>query len=267
MSSTIAKYISIIENTPDLTQEEETRLIKAIRKGDIKAKEKFFNSFTKLVLGVAKHYTIQNIALEDLVEEGFLGIESALETFDISMGNRFSTHAKWWVQAKIKKHIRANIRPFNVPTGATGKIFAINKSIEKLGKQLTHTPTNQEIAQDVNLDEAKTAFYRKFLNPSLSVNELISDQENGSTELEDLLVDDRNDGREALIRNDGIKKVKEAIEKLSPIQRSIIEYRYGLKGTDDLTLKKVGDKLDLTAERVRQIQNQAEVKLKLLINR
>jgi RNA polymerase primary sigma factor len=262
VSSTIKNYISIIESTKNLSFPQEKKLIVKAKNQNVVAKSHLFSAYLKMVFKIAKYYKIKNIFLEDLIEEGILGLEDALERFNIERGNRFSTMARWWVRARILKYIRKNIRIFEVPTATSDKILAINKSIERLDKKLHMPPSNKEIADDLGMKEIKVEFLRKYLIPSVSMNQKIN---NGDKTIQDLFTDDRNNSREALLRIDNIEKIKEALVKLEQRERSIIEYRYGLKGKE-MTLKQVGKKLQLTPERIRQIQNGAEAKLKSLIN-
>lgn len=269
-----SNYKNIIDSSIDLSPQKELELINEARHGNIQSKSDLFSAYLKLVFGIAKNYHIQTLNLTDLIHEGVLGLEDALKRFEPERGYRFATVARWWVKAHILKYIRSNIRMFDVPTGTSGKIFAINKSIEKISKEQSHAPTNKEIGLDLNLNESKVSFLRKFLNPSVSINATIENDNGSTNEIQDLLFDDRDNGRESLIRNDGIKKIRLAINKLSPIQRIIIQYRYGLNGKER-TLKQVSNKLfklkitpkPLTIERIRQIQNQSEEKLKALIDK
>lgn len=267
MSKILKNYISIIKSTKNLSFEQEKDFILGAQEGNIKAKSDLFSAYLKMVFKIAKGYKIKNILTEDLVAEGVIGLEDALKHFDISRGYRFSTMARWWVRAKILSYIRRNIRIFDVPSATSDKIFAINKSIEKLGKSNNQSPTNNEIALDLGLKESKVSFLRKYLIPSVSLNQKIEKTGNADSGqiIQDLFVDDRNNAKETLIRNDGINKIREALIKLPLRQKIIIEYRYGLKGKE-LTLKQISKKLNLTTQRIHQIQNKAEAKLKKLIN-
>ncbi len=268
----INHYLNIIKSSETLSATQEKDIILKAQKGNKECKSLLFSAYLKMVFKIARGYKIKNIFLEDLIAEGIVGLEDALKHFDLKRGYRFSTMARWWVRAKILSYIRKNIRIFEIPTATSDKIFAINKSIEKLDKRLNRHPKNEEIAYDIGLKESKVAFLRKFLIPAVSLNQTIDEHDANSRPhdssnqtLQDLFEDDRDNSKEYLLRIDGINKVREALEQLPDNQRIIIEYRYGLKGKD-LTLKQISKKMNLTTQRIHQIQKKAEIKLKRLID-
>jgi RNA polymerase sigma factor (sigma-70 family) len=271
MPNIINKYILPIDNIHNLSKEEEKKLIlQAKKRGPdaLAAKTQLFQSHLRLILKIINQYKVQNIQTQDLFQEGLMGFEDALKRFDVNKNCRFSTIAQWWVKAKILKYIRKNLRIFDVPHTASNQIILINKRLQKLSQELEHLPSDKELAENLNIKEEKLKFLRKFLIPSVSINKnvYIDNSLLKKTSIQDFLTDDRNNALETLLRNDGIKAVKKYLTKLTPIQRTIIEYRYGLNG-QKLTLKQVGKKLNLTAERVRQIQNKTKIQLKHLMDK
>ena len=262
MSTTIAKYINLIELTPDLNYETEKELIQKAQEGNAQAKNSLFSAYLKLVFSIANRYEVQNIKKEDLIQEGVLGLEDALKAFDLSRNLRFSAPAKWWVKARIMKYVRENIRGFSIPPDASSKILHVSQSIERLKKEIGETPSNKEVGDELGFAESHVSFLRKFLIPSVSLNDMLGSGEEGGQQvsIQDLLHDDRNNAQESLIRDDGVCCIKKAMGFLPKTHRKVIEDRYGLEG-DSKTLQEIGKELGVTSERVRQIQRAAEKKL------
>lgn len=261
MSTTIGKYVSLIEANPDLSSELEKELILEAKGGNEESKEKLFSSYLKLVYSIANKYTVQNIEKVDLIGEGILGLEDALERFDPDRNFRFSAPAKWWVKARIMRYVRENIRGFSIPPDASSKILHVSQAIERLRREIGDNPTNKEVGDDLGFNESYVSFLRKFLMPSVSLDKTTDqDCEGNGNALQNLLQDDRNNAKETLIRNDSVSNVKKAIHFLSKPQRQVIEGRYGLNG-EVKTLKEIGTELQITPERVRQIQRFAEKRL------
>ncbi len=265
-SKTISSYINIINKTEDLSEEREQDYIFLAKKGDAQAKEKLFNSYFKQVVSMARKYATNSESLEDLIGEGIRGLEKTLEKFEPARGNRFSTYSRFWIRAYMADHFRRNLRAFETPMAISGRLFTINKSIEKLSHELGRQPTDKEICEHLNLGEGYTTFLRKYLLPHCHLDSKIS--ENDDRTISDNFPDNHyGSPRDSLIRDDGVQKIKIAMEKLTDKERNILERRYGLNGREEETLGEIGKDLQVSLERIRQIQSKAEAKLKFLINR
>lgn len=267
MSTLSKNYINIINNNTNLDQEEEFELIKQAQNGDKNAKEKLFNCYLELVVGIARKYATYPILEEDLIQEGLLGLEDILKVFNPEKNRRFSAPAKFWIKSRILQYMEENMRTFSIPSNTSCKILKISKTIEKLNKENNHNPSNKEIGNYLGYTEGYVSFLRKFLSLPISIDvEQCKYENSNSLSIKDLIEDDRNIASESCIINDGVDKVRKSINLLPEIQRKVIKSRYGLNG-DEKTLKEVGKELNLTAERVRQIQVQAENKLLFLMGR
>lgn len=273
-SDTIQKYLSIIEKNKNLSAEIEADLIFKAKKGDGKAKEELFKAFFNKVLEVAKEYSGHVETFEDLIQEGMIGLERALEGFKPEMKWRFSTYSKWWIRAYVVKYFSDNIRGFKVPVEVSVKLYRINQTIERLSKDLLREPTDAEIASQLEMEENHVNFLRKYLYPHFSIDAPITqcDTSFGPKLFigENLADDHKDNARESLIRKDTVEQIRKALDTLSPRERFIIEHRYNINGESDdegMTLEEVGKLVKLTPERVRQIQRDTEAKLKKKLNR
>ncbi len=269
-SKSIKEYIEIIKKTNDLSRDVELKYVKKAKK-NLKYKELLFNAHYKMVMGMAKKYTTHVETLEDLLNEGVKGLEQALKLFKPKMKVRFNTYARYWVRAFILKYFSDNVRGFKVPSDIAIKLTTMNKVIEKLSKKLLREPTDKEIARELQYDKNYVRFLRKYLYPHFTLQYRVgtcNHNTSGQFTLGDVTSDDhRDNARESLVRVDGINKIRAAIESLPKKERFVIENRYGLNGCDEQTLAQVGKRMRLTAERVRQIQEIAETRLKKMINR
>lgn len=273
-SKTIQNYLAIIDKNKNLTVEIEEDLIHKAKKGDQKAKEELFKAFFNKVLEVAKEYSGHVETFEDLIQEGMMGLECALQRFKPEMKWRFSTYSKWWIRAYIVKYFSDNIRGFKVPVEVSVKLYRINQTTERLSKDLLREPTDAEIADQLGMEENHVNFLRRYLQPHFSIDAPITQCDTSlGTKLfvgENLADDHKDNARESLIRKDTVEQIRKALDTLSPRERFIVEHRYNINGESDdegMTLEEVGKLVKLTPERVRQIQRDAETKLKKKLNK
>ncbi len=205
--------------------------------------------------------------MDDLISEGVIGLEIALENFDISKNIRFSTYARHWIKSRINTFFRENIRPFSIPLKTSSRIFQINSCYETLNKELSRIPTSKEIGERLKLDGNYVDFLRKYLLPVVELNQNIDNGIHDFNQPIELIIDDRNTPYESTLRNDSVKAIKKAILCLTSVEQRIINYRYGLDCNKILTLSEVGIKMKMTGERIRQIQNSAEERLSKIIDK
>jgi RNA polymerase sigma factor (sigma-70 family) len=272
-SLTLDYYIKTARNTKRLSNEVELEYAKKAKSKNKKISEKYKNLLFEanygMVISVASRYAEHRQTMEDLVQQGATALDKALELFDPKKKTRFSTYAQWWVRAFIAKHFSNNVRSFKVPEAVCLRLHHLNKSIEKLSKILGRTPTNEELAEETGHAEKYLLFLRKYLMPHFTLDAQVMGKSGRpfSTVGDSLTMNDRDDASESLIRVDGINKMKDAVSKLEPNERFVIENRYGLNDCDEQTLAEVGKRMNLTAERIRQIQIDAEKRLKKMVNK
>ena len=267
-SLNIQKYLDIINRTKDIPKAKEEGCIAKAKTNPIFKKE-LFEAHLKMLVGIARNYTSHNETIEDLIQEGVKGLEKALILFKPNIKVRFNTYARFWIRAYIIKYFAENVRGFKVPSSISAKLYKLNKTIEKLSKKLEREPSDEEVARELNYDSDYVRFLRKYLFPHLALDAQIDgkDGKSFSTVGESLIDNHRDNACESLIKRDGVENIKNAILNLSEKERFVIENRYGLNENDEQTLEVVGKKMDLSAERVRQIQEMAESKLRKVMNR
>jgi len=263
LSDSTQLYLSQIGFTPLLSAEEEVKYARAALKGDDNARLKMIESNLRLVVKIAKRYLNRHLPLLDLIEEGNLGLMRAVEKFDPERGFRFSTYATWWIRQTIERAIMNQTRTIRLPIHVVKELNVYLRAAKKLTQNLNHTATPEEIANllDKPLEEVEEML--KLNEPVSSVDVSVGLNENKS--LLELIEDERTrDPAELFSDSDRQEKMSEWLKILTPIQKEIICLRYGLAGYDRGTLEEVGEKIGLTRERVRQIQEEALKSLRKL---
>ena len=264
------RFYKKLEEKELLTQEEVIELFKTIEANgpDAKAaKEKLFERNMRLVMFIANRYKYFNTPLEDLVQEGSIGLLTAIDRFDYTMGYHFSTYATHWIRQAIQRYLHNTDRMIRLPVHLSEKYNKIYGTEKKLTVLLGRKPTAEEIADELNLPIRIIYDAMKHQKTIFSYNKMVSDSSNteDDTELVDFIVDDKaneNDPEEATT----YKLLCETFDKimnkcLSEKEKEIIIRRYGLHGHETETLEEIAKDFHLTRERIRQIQRKAEDKL------
>src|ERR1700733_10275363 len=239
---------------PLLTAAEEIELAKRIERGDLAAKERMINANLRLVVSQARRYQGHGLPMEDLVQEGMLGLIRAVEKFDWRRGFKFSTYGTLWIRQAIQRGLQNHGRTIRVPVHVSQRQVKVRKVESELSTKLGREPTDEEIAAVTEIPLEEIAELRELSRAMPSLDQPVS--EDGETALGDLLASERPEPMEEVASSERDQKVNEAVGRLPAAERSVIELRFGLAGEDPKTLRQAGSELGITAERARQLEEQ-----------
>jgi RNA polymerase primary sigma factor len=252
-------FFNAARKYPLLTAAQEIELAKRIEKGDMQAKDRMINSNLRLVVSVARKYQGHGLTLGDLVQEGMLGLIRAAEKFDWRRGFKFSTYATLWIRQSIQRGLENSSRTIRLPVHIAQRERKINRTERELATKLGREPTEDEIAEAVELPVDQVIEIRKAARPLTSLDQPIG--EDGETSFGDLITAQQPAVEDEVVQDAGTTAVQLAVSSLPERERNVVQLRFGLGGEEPTPLRETGRRLGISAERVRQIEEDALARL------
>ncbi len=253
-SQAVEKYLQDISRIPMINAEEETVLAQKIRIGDAQALDKLVKSNLRFVVSVAKQYQHQGLTLSDLINEGNLGLIKAAQRFDETKGFKFISYAVWWIRQSILQALAEQGRLVRLPQNKIGTYNKANKAMMAFEQVNEREPSVEELAGILEMSETEIANIFSTNSRHTSLDAPVHEAEDLS--MGDLLAG-ANDTDEPVIKDSLREEIRRILKSLSPRESEIVSAYFGLDGTDGPTIEQIGEKYDLTKERIRQIKERA----------
>jgi RNA polymerase primary sigma factor len=257
----LAGYLAKISRGQLLTHRQELALSRKAHSGDHKARRTLIEKNLRLVVGVAKRYRGMGLPFEDLIQEGNIGLMKAVERFDPEMGNRFSTYATWWIRQAVQRAVSDKGRTMRLPAYMSEKLRKLVRTRGKLAAELGREPTEEELAERLEWTREEARFAKLALPDATSLDRLVS-TERGAVELGELVADEQSSRvAEEVVEEAERALLFEALARLPERSRHVLVRRYGLDG-EPATLRELAEEFGVSHERVRQLQRDAEYRLR-----
>ncbi len=254
--SSITWYLEQINKIKLLTREEEDTLARRARDGEEYAKNQLIKANLRFVVSIAKKYQTSGISLLDLINEGNMGLIKAAEKFDPDRGFHFISYAVWWIRQAIILAISQKASLIRLPLNRTADIQKIEKVHKKLESKMGREPTASEIAEDLDMDDEEINHLRNITQDYISLDSSFGNSED--TTILSMIVDSRVDSPDKQVLDESLSKaLSDVLDTLTDSEKQIIQMRYGLNNYEPMSLQQIGDRFNLSKERIRQIEKKA----------
>lgn len=247
-------YLQEINETALLSADDEKELARRIAFGESAARDRMVRANLRLVVNIARAYTNKGLPLQDLIEEGNLGLLRAVEGFDPDMNTRFSTYASYWIKQSIKRALINTGKTIRIPAYMVELLTKWRRATAQLDERLGRPPTQEEVAKELGLPKKKLSIVKEAIQLYTSTPQ--TDDDEGGWQMSDMVADQRTKAPDDdLLDADNLKHVYRILETMDPREAMILRMRFGLDDSEPKTLKEIGETLGLTRERVRQIES------------
>lgn len=259
-SRNLKLYFEEISKIPPITEEEEKELAERLKKGDPEAIKRLIEGNLRFVVSYVKKYQGMGLSLLDLINEGNLGLVEAAHRFDPSRNVKFISYAVWWIRQAIIHALSQSSHYYNLPQKTSDKISRMNREMEALRKELGREPTRDEVAERLQMTPEEVADLELIQEKGLSLSDKLSEDE--ELVVEDRVFDELAPSVEyQIIKNSIEQQIREVLNELDEREALVLKLRFGIDGQEPMTLQEIGDRLGLTRERIRQIEQKAMRKL------
>ncbi len=259
--NSLSMYLKEINKVPLLTRQEEEHYARLAATGDQRAKDKLVASNLRFVVNVSKKYQNQGLPLDDLISEGNIGLINAIERFDVDKGYHFISYAVWWIRQSILKAICEKSRTIRLPLNRANELVQIEKMRKEMFSENGNEPEDRELARRLGMNETQVRDLLDISREMISLETPVYNDRDTSV-LSDFIEDLSHQSPEMSTVYSSLKEnLNNALESLSPKESRILQLRFGLNDQKPLSLKEIGEKFQLTKERIRQIEKKALGKL------
>ncbi|MCR5660369.1 MAG: RNA polymerase sigma factor RpoD/SigA [Bacteroidales bacterium] len=260
-AGTLDKYLADIAKEALLTTDEEVALAQRIKAGDQDALDKLVRANLRFVVSVAKQYQNQGLSLQDLIDEGNLGLVKAAQRFDETRGFKFISYAVWWIRQSILQAVAEQARIVRLPMNQVGALAKVKKAVSLLEQQLERRPTIKEIADELGMPEDKVDQLLSLNARAVSMDAPLDDEDD--TSFLDVYVADNDTQTDTLVEQESTSKaIRNSLDMLNEKERTILCMYFGLGTSREYSLEEIAMKLDISRERTRQIRDRALKRLK-----
>ena len=258
----LSMYLKEINKVPLLTREQEIELCEKAKKGDKAAKDQIIKANLRFVVKVAKKYQNHGLDLTDLISEGNIGLMTAIDKFEPSRGYHFISYAVWWINQSILKALSEKSRAIRLPLNRANELVRIEYASNLINGTLTETEECEQIAEMLNMPEAKVRELLSISNGMVSLDSTVSSKDSDNSSVGDYYEDELYEKPEEVTVSNALKEdMNKLLDTLKPNEAKVLRLRYGLNGYKPMSLQEIGEQCNLTKERVRQIEKKAIFRL------